>query len=308
MIVETTEGYAVQMVDLITATPLPVAIEMKTNPIMADRSNKTNMLEPGICEKIEVGETVSVTMRGELCSEYSALLLAYFENESGGVYSIPATSPAELSDTTYNIYKYCPGTSPYYDVALGCKCSALNITGETNGLLQFEATFEAVSLRRGIASTGGDELSDVPANICPTPFRFADITGVALYGGFIADNITSLAINLSKTLADTNVTMQNSAVKTKEVVLEHTGTLGWSNIYDDLAEKSTVVEDNLEALPTENVLTIANADYTWAMAAYGQVSDFTLPDEDKGLCVSSYVLDLQRDDSFDPITITVTAL
>jgi hypothetical protein len=287
--------YGTQELDLTAAVAMSdVICEIHSDIMTQPTKIKTNVLYPDHEETIETASAASCTLKGNLCVGYEWLLYAYTGT---------AASPYVMAETaalSYSIYKYYSGTSPYYDVALGCVCSDLKITGEANGIIQFEATFRAKSMRRGIASTGADEATTVPANTPSTPFLFGNITDVYTPDTDLA-SFMSFALNLSKQFVDDKITYQNSLTKQAEIPLGYSGTFECANIYDDVNSPDS--ENNIGSA-TGASFTLNTLSVSWTFILLGRYSAFDAPDADKSLIEAKTTIELA---DAAPITVTIGA-
>ena len=293
-------SYGVQVTDLTGAVAMSdVVLEIKSDKQLADTKIKTQTLAPDVLEKIVTSQAATVTMKGNLCTGYEWLLQAATHTASSPYTFADAQAG---NDYSYCLYKYYPGTTGSYDVALGCVMSDFRITGESNGILQFESTFRAKSLRRGVASTGGDEVTNIPANTPSTPFLFGDVTATL---NNAASTMLSFSLSLSKTFEDDKVIYQNSLTELNELITGYSGTLEYVTIYDD--EQDPAVEQNIgsQAATAFDIINLISGDITWTFTCNSMVTDFSLPDKDKGLFEATTSLSLAMADTTEPIEISV---
>jgi hypothetical protein len=299
--------YANMQKDLSTGVSMgDVVCEMHNDVMTADTKIKTMTLAPEIKEKIKTGSSATLTLKGNLCPEYEWLLAAYALCDSTP-YSMTSPQPTGYS---YSIYKYYPGTAAYYDVAVGCVMSDLKISGEANGILQFEATFRANYIYRAVHNDTGTDyptilLSDVPAVAYGVPFLFGDVTVTLVTS---VNYLLNFSLNLTKNFVDDRYAYMNYMTKLSERMTGYQGTWEYSVVYDDTIdpEQETLLGSNA-SLNTDTI-TFANADYTWAFVLNYRIDDFVLADADKSLFESKYTCSLVGDNSDAPLDIEITAL
>jgi hypothetical protein len=307
------ETYGTLHADLTGAVAMTdVTVEIKKGVILTETKIKTGTLVPQMTEKLLTGSDATVTLKGNLCSEYTELLKAY-THDDGTPYVMQATQPALFS---YNIIQlFAVGTSASdtpYNLALGCYCVDFKITGEPNGIVQFESTWVAKSSHRGLVSGSTVGVGPVTTTLtneptaytAGTPFLFGNITNTLFNA---ATKMNSFALNLSKTFADAKLRYQNSMTPNAEYLLEYSGTLELETIYNDAA---TSYDPSMEALmgsqtQVSNVINLVNSSKTWAMTIAGQVQDFTLADADKSLFTAKYTIGLAHAGSTAPLSIAV---
>jgi len=288
--------YGSQQKTVTGAQILPCSIEIKKNVMVVDTTQKTNTLEPSICEKTTAGSSATVTIKGDMCKEYGVLFQAQI-HDSSSPYTFPTDQPAGFS---YTIYKYWSKGTARYDCGIGCKAKTFNITGEANGLVQFEATFEAVSMRRAVANTGGDTISTVPSLACVTPFKFGEVTATIFN---TATKLNSFALNLENVYADDRVLYQNSLTKINQTLTGQTGTLALQTIYDDAQDPTHEGNIGVGTSVATTIVLVSGAN-SFTIATYSRIADFASPDQDKGLCIADYSLELARDGSNVALTVT----
>lgn len=277
-----------------TATVLNCNIDIKKNVIMTDTTIKTSTNEPQIAEKIITGESGTVTVSGDLCKEYGILLAAYFRDSSA--YTIQSTQPAGF---TYSIAKvYTELTKA--DIALGCECTDFNITGESNGIVQFEAIFRAAEVKLLQTVPGS-----TPTNAIGHPFLFGNVTNTLFNS---AAKMQSFALNLTSTFIDDRLKYQNSLKPLEGGIIAQGGTLAletkWDSTYDPALFAS--IGSQTPVTNTINLVEPTTTAATWAIVTNSRIADYTMADPGKSIFTASYSLELAGDSDQTAITVTVT--
>lgn len=271
-----------------------VVTELKYAPIITDTKVKTGTLKPKNTEKIVTGTKAQVTIKGNLCSGYDLLIKA-LTMDSSSPYTIQDTQPAGF---TYNIYKLFIAGTDTYDLATGCVLVDFTITGESNGILQFESTWEAKAMSRAITTS----ITNAPsAYTAGTPFLFGNVTNTLFNS---ATKMNSFSMKFSKTMADDKTAFQNSMTKTAEYVYAVNGTIDVETIYNDANDPALEAAVGSQT-PVTNTINLVNSSATWAFVCRCRIADFNLPDNDKGLFNGSYSLELAGD-ATEPLTVTVS--
>jgi hypothetical protein len=296
--------YGTAITNLSTATHMfDVTCEIKNEPIITDTGVKTGTVQPYNTEKIITGTGGTVTISGNVCTEYAVLLQAYFHEDATvpapSVYNMQEASTAPFSYTIYQLFE--ADTTPSgtaYNIAAGCVLTEFSITGESNGILQFTSTWRAKLVDRAITTALTNGVAGWGAG---TPFLFGSVTGT-LFNAKTTFN--SFAINLSKVLADDRISYQNSMARTAEYLTQYTGTLDVETIYDDAADHT--FDGNIGSqTAVDSTIAFVNGAVSWTWAFSTRIASFTQADPDKSLFVAQYSLELARDAAAEAVTVTV---
>lgn len=278
-----------------------VTYEIKNEPILTDTKIKTGTTQPKIKEKIITGTGGTAIIKGNLCSEYEFLLKALTHD---------ASSPYTMQEATetvpsYNLIQFfavgTSGDQTPYDIATGAVLTSLKITGEANGIVQFESTWRCQAVDEGITTAVTNEPTAWGAG---TPFLFGNVTATLFS---TATTMNSFALNFDKVLADDRISYQNSMDRTAEYLLGFTGTVEVETIYNTTTDPA--LDGNIGSqTAVNNLITLANASKTWAFTTSNRIASHDKADPDKSLYVSKYVLDVAGDDDTAALSVTVTTL
>ena len=303
LVPETEYGTAVTALTTTGTAMFDVTCEMKNDPIITDTKIKTGSTAPHVDEKVITGTNATVTIKGNLCSEYDELLTA-FTHDTATAFVLGETSVAVVSYDIYAMQEVgaAEATNPY-DLAVGCVCTDLKITGEANGIVQFESTWRCKSMDRGITTAVTAEPTAYAAG---TPFIYGNTTGTLAN---TKTTFNSFAINLSKTLAEDRFSYQNSLTRVAEYIVAFNGTVDFETIYDDTTAKDPTFEGNIGVQTAlTNLITLVNGAFTWAITTSGNVTSFDKADPDKGLFVAKYTVALAGDTDAAALSIVVAAV
>jgi len=295
MIVESSFGAQVSG-SWASATVFNCNVDIKKNVIMADRKQKTNTNEPQITEKIIAGSSGTVTLSGDLCKEYELLFAAYFRDSAP--YTIQAGQPAGF---TYNIAKRYVDATAKIDIALGCECENFNITGESNGIIQFEATFRASS----VLLNQTDLTTPATNSLTLHPFLFGNVTNTLFNS---AAKMNSFALNLTTTFVDDRLKYQNSMTPLEGRVIAQGGTLALETIWDETYDPAlfTAVGSQTPITNVINLVESTTTAKTIAITTNCRIADYTMADPDKSLFLASYSLELAGDSDQTAISVAVS--
>ena len=292
IVVEDTYGTAVT--ELTTATYFwEHATEIKNEPILTDTKAKTGTTAPKIEEKVITGTGGTVTIRGNLSSDHEILLTA-LTHDTATPFVFQEASTAVKSYTIYQLFE--AGTTPSgtaYNIATGCVLTNLTISGEANGIVQFEATFRANAVDRAITTA----LSAGPASWLgdDDQFLLANVTATLAN---TKTTMNSFSLNFEKTLADDRISYQNSLTRTAEYLIAFNGTVDFETIYDDAVDLTYDGNIGVQTA-VENLITLVEGAKSWAITTFCRIASFTQADPDKGLFVAQYSLELAGTDSTD---------
>ena len=294
-----------QVKDLATGVMLPDPCDIDDASIIKERSHKRATIKDRAGAKIKTGTKYNVKLSGELTSTHEILLKA-FTQDSTSPYTLPDEVPA--TDLTYNIYRiYNVGASVYYDVALGCHCDSLKLSGNETDKITYEASFSAVASRFEIHSTSGDALTNVPAR--------ADLAGYFLFGNATASlansatKLNSFSIDLSKSMVSDERRFQNTLTMANDLFTAIGGKLKFQTIWDSVNDSAMVNKLNDGSAYTSTITLVSSdsSPKTWAFVMYGTLESIKRPDEERNLFVSDQEYNLAYDASLhEPITITVS--
>jgi len=279
------------------ATPFNCMVDIKKNVIMTDTKIKTSTNEPKIAEKIITGSSGTVTLSGDFCKEYEPILLAAYFRKAGTPYAIQAGQPAAF---TYNIAKRYTDSTAKIDIALGCECESLNVTGESNGIVQFEAVFRCASV-----TLNTTDLTTPAANAILTPFLFGNVTNTLFNS---AAKMNSFALNLTTTFVDDRVKYQNSMTPLEGRVIAQGGTLALETIWDETYDPALMTAIGSQT-PITNVINLVEPTTTAktiAITTNSRIADYTMADPDKSLFLASYSLELAGDSDQTAISVAVS--
>jgi len=278
------------------ATPFNCKVDIKKNVIQTDTSIKTNTNEPMIAEKIITGESGMVTLSGDLCKEYDILLKAYFR-DSATPYVIQAGQPAGF---TYNIAKRYTEATAKIDIAYGCECVDFKITGATNGIVQFEATFRASEVKYNQA-----DLTTPAANTVGHPFLFGNVTNTLFNS---ATHMNSFELALTTQFIDDATKYQNSMKPLEGGVIAQGGTLNLVTKWDETYDPTHAANIGSQT-PVTNLITLVESTSvakSWAITTNTRIATFDEADPGKSIMLASYGLELAGATAATAISIAVS--
>jgi len=214
---ETTYGV---LADFSAASPLlsmASTCEMTPTINTTEVNYKTGTKLPQLDETVKTTTGGTVVLSGAFNDKYEWLLEAYTGD---------AATPFVMSETlnpSYEIHRQHTDSTAKDDIAVGCVCESLNFTAAQNGVLMFEATFNA----QNIAWEATTEGTWVAPTIKPFQFAGSSITD----GEFATTAVTSYACNLSATMLDDDVSFGSGIIKVCNGKLGYTGEVTYESLY-----------------------------------------------------------------------------
>jgi hypothetical protein len=276
-----------------------VTCEIKDEPIVIDTKIKTGTTQPTILEKIIAGTKASAVIKGNLCTEYAALLKA-FTHTASTPYTL---TEASATIPSYRILKlFAVGTSgdaTPYDWASGSVMIDFEITGEVNGIYQFTSTWACKAMDNGVTLALTNEPTAWGAG---TPFLFGNSTATLIN---TKTTMNSISLKLTKILADDTIAYQNSMTKTGEYLTGWSGSLDIETIYDDTVDPTYFGSIGVQTA-LNNILVLVSGTVEWTITTSHRLTSAELADPDKGLFVSRYSAELARDTDTTALTIAIT--
>ena len=214
---ETTYGVLASFAAASPLLSMASTCEMTPTINTTEVNYKTGTKLPQLDETVKTTTGGTVVLSGAFNDKYEWLLEAYTGD---------AATPFVMSETlnpSYEIHRQHTDTTAKDDIALGCVCESLNFTAAQNGLLMFEATFNAQSITWEAATEG--------TWVAPTikPFQFA---GSSLTdSSFTVTALTSYACNLAGTMLDDDVSFGSAVTKVCNGKLAYTGEVTYESLY-----------------------------------------------------------------------------
>lgn len=269
---------------------------------------RTQTLEPKIKTSQAGRKSPTVTLSGVLTDAHEELLSAFFGQVTGTPYVwLAADVPASAAGHSYTIVQAIPATSADLGdgvVATGCRLETLEI-GKNGDYIGYTATFRAKTVDdnvdlstytlTGITDTSYPEL---------VPFLFQSVT-CSLLDTIAITKLNTFALSLTNVFMDDDPAFQNSQTKGRDYICDSSGQLTAEWLYG--TEEDNQVYDNLFSQTTQNdVISIINANKTWAITTEGQYQDYSKPDKEKCIYAGNFTKALLGDGSNTALSIAVS--
>jgi len=293
---ETTYGEAAS--GSFTELPDTIGFAKVVNTIA--RSAKTGTLKKQKYETNEGTTGATATLAGDFSPSHSiALDMAMFDTTSPR--TIPASQPAAYSYTLYRVWT----EDSKVDYVPGCVVDSFNVTGNSGEVVQYNLSMRGNDLIREGASgsIAGLTVSSCAPDI--TPFLFADVTADMLDSNITA--INSFDLSIANGFQGDPEIYQNSSTKNLEILTSVDNTFNFSWNYDK--DHDDEVYDHLVSSSlSDNTIALVATAGTFTIAINGKYNDYTLPDPDNGVFVSTAVVEILSDcdSSIEGLTITTT--
>jgi len=294
---ETTYGVAASG----SFTELPDTIEFSQVVNAINVSAKTGTLQKQSFETLEGTSVANVTMNGNFSPSHSVVLdMAMFDTSSPR--TIQSSQPT--SSYSYTIYRVYTDDEKL-DYVAGCTAESLNITGNSGEVVQYNLTLRGKSITKEAASGSitGLTLSSCAPGV--EPFLFANVTADMLDTNITAINSFDLGL-VNGFQGDAEI-YQNSSTKNLEILTSVDATLNFSWNYDK--DNDAEVYDNLLSTSlVDNDINLVATSGTFAIKTNGKYTEYTVPDPDNGVFVSSAVVEILSDcdNSTEGLTITTS--
>ena len=210
------------------------------------------------------------------------MLFETFLDKTDDTYTVPSAQKTNYSYTIYQLWE--ESTDDVVTRAKGCVLESFKLTGESSGVVQYEATFRANGkIEREFSVTGG--LTYTSLGDCE-PFPMYDTT-FEREGSEM--KINSMSFSYNHTFADDNKIFQNSAQKTFDLITgcESSVEVEWNYArgYADTSLNDSVIYDNLlsATLKTLNFIFMDASGREIKMVSKGKYMTYDSPDPDKGI-------------------------
>jgi len=271
--------------EITNEAPEQVALSKKDQYIV--RYNHTNLA--GLKKPI-------VNLSGEWTKDHNILLTAMTGDESSA-YTI-------TNQNTVNSYTIVQqfATAEANEVN-GCVMETLRIYGSAGQPIMYDATF-----RCGTVDRETTETYQAAAVVTTKPYMFQFCDTPSLHDGHIT-NATSFEISFTRIFPDDKFLFLNSQVWVAAYQCEIQGEFKATYVYSETDDANVFDELMSQTMGTDTItLRDAAADYnTLAIATYGQLVDYSLPDPDRCIFEGSFTRKLLYDGSHAPVTFTYTA-
>ena len=268
---------------------------------------KTQTLEPKIKTSQAGRKSPTVTLTGILTDSHEELLVAFFGDTSSPYVWQSSDVAAGSAGHSITIVLSVPSASDDLGdgvVATGCRLESLELS-KNGDYIGYTATFRAKTvddnvdlstyILTGITNTTYPEL---------VPFLWQDVT-CSILDTQAETGINTFNLSLTNEFMDNDPTFQNNQLKQRDYICGSSGKLTAEWLYDTI--KDAQVYDNLFSQTTQtDVISLVNANKTWAITTEGQYQNYTKPDKEKCLYAGSYEKALMGDSSNTAISINVS--
>lgn len=269
-------------------TLLPDKMEQSGGQAQIATNSKTGTGLQTTCEFKGGYKNYQVVMSGILSHEHEILLKALTPTPLvAKTYVINALPNPLNSYVIMRIWKDAPQAGVYnVDKAIGCQLMKLVITGQSGGMVTYEATFMSMGYTRETTQLiGGTD----PGYECKLGFNFGDMHADTelLFGD--TEHLKSFTLTLGYDLADDATSFQNSLTRLETIPVKATCELQYvtnynvaNTSYDKIAETllfgATALTEVLALYAVDGAKT-----YKWTITTNGQLVDFKAPDPDRAL-------------------------
>jgi len=305
---ETTYG----TVFLTPTVKLPDMFEYSFGDSQVTVPQKTQTLEGKVKTSQSGRKSPTVTLSGVLTyAGHEELLKAFFGQVTGTPYVFMITDVAiSTAGYSYTIACTVPTATSNLGkgvVALGCRLETLEIS-RNGDYVGYTATFRAKSIddqatHSWVLSGLTDTDSTYPEL---APFLWQDVVVSLIDDGQAAANTFSLT--LTNTFADDDINFQNKQTKQKDYKCSSGGVLTAEFLYDVTAD--AIVYDNIlnQTCYADQIILYESGDATdyWTIATEGQYIEYSKPDKENCIYVSSYTKQLMGDGDNKAISIAIT--
>lgn len=240
----------------------------------------------------------NLTLSGELCDTQSAVLAAFF-----GKSSFPYSVQESHTPYSYHIIQLFKDGNMH--LSRGCVCNNLKITGESGGLIQYEAQFRC---RDAILEFASSQYAHFPAYDTlfsalpnPVPMLFYNIKVGELFktanGGY--NEFNRFELNLKNNFVNDAASYTNNRLRNLELLTDTSGEFETEMNY----ESSKPIQGEWLWNPVEASFDLTGA-ARWTFSMRGVLSSVELPDPDKDMYRLSAKMTLARNEGQPAITIT----
>lgn len=302
-------SYAEPIADYNGLTPVVLADFMQPAITKTERVElkRTTQSRQPIAENVLQGRTsAELTFKGSLSDGHSILFKAFCGNSA---FPITINDTSELP--SYEIHQlFNDGT---VNIAKGCVCSSLEITGESGDGINYEASFRCQWEDKEISCAG---LTNYPSftslyNLLTNykPFSFADTSVVELLGQNLDSykSFNSFELKLENTFADDAVLFANSHQKNTEITTAMKGEFKAEMNYNP-----NLKIDSTRLVTTDKgtaVFKLKAFGVYWTVNIKGILAEATYPNSDKDIYKLAATIALARHDRFgNCLTISRTTM
>ncbi len=261
---------------------------------------KTGKIEPYHSEVLAGRKGGAVTISGEL-SHLHAIMLQGLFSKSASPYQVQSGN----TPFSYEIHQYFTDDAKG-NVATGCVLESMNITGESNGTVTFEAVFRVKSIETEVDLSSGDYAAyGMVATPHVKPFLVGDIHSINLFDAAYS-SFNSFSLSLANRFINENALYQNSFTKRRELIEGFSGEATFDTNYDSA---SGWFEDEL----LSSDVTYGNVDFTltdgthqWVVETNGKITAVNPADPERQIFAFSATVQLMADNTNPSVKIIVT--
>lgn len=249
----------------------------------------------------------TVTLKGAFSDTHEEMWVALF-GDSANPYTIAADDiAANAAGYSYTIASLVPTASDAIGVgvvATGCRLVTFTLAPE-GGVIMYTAVFDAKSIDDQSAAhswvlTG---ITDTSAPVI-VPFMLKSVTA-SLLDTVAVTALTNFSLTITNEYASDDICFQNAATRISQPKCGTTGVLTAEFLYG--TENDATIYDNLlgQTPYTDNII-LTDGTNIHTIATEGQYIDYSRPDKDKCLFLTSFTKELKGTSAVVPITVTTS--